>query len=159
MRCSYLKGAAITVCLLGSISAAADDGINLRRGPVAPKSLSTAQSSPGVEREEIPGFLFRGQLRLTAEQRRKIWQGIQQTNAEQQPVPRAFAAAVGQTAPRELTLASLPPSLQNMPGLEKHHQFVLLNTGVTLIVGEDRLVVAMIQPDEDRPNGAGTGRP
>ena len=159
MHSSYLRGAAITAGLLGSFAAAADNGPDQQAGPMAPGSMSTGQASPGAEREAVPGFLFRGHLRLTAEQRRQIWQSIQQTNTEQQPVPRAFAPAVGMTAPKELKLASLPPTLQNIPGVEKHHQFAMLETGVILIVGEDRLVAAMIQSDEGKRDGASPAPP
>ena len=159
MHFTYLKGAATTVVLLGSFAAAADNGTDQQASPMASGSMSTGQASPGAEREAAPGFLFRGHLRLTAEQRRQIWQSIQQTNAEPQPVPRAFAPAVGMTAPKELKLASLPPALQNLPGVEKHHQFAVLETGVILIVGEDRLVAAMIQSDEGKRDGASPAPP
>ena len=88
MHCSYLRGAAITVILLGSFTAAADNGTGQPPGSTAPGSMSTGQASPSAEREAVPGFLFRGHLRLTGEHRRRIWQIIQETNAEQQPVPR-----------------------------------------------------------------------
>ena len=153
MYSGSLRGAAITVVLLCSFAAAADNGTDQPRLMV-PGSMSTGQAPSGVEREAVPGFLFRGHLRLTAEQRRQIWQSIQQTNTEQQPVPRAFAPAVGMTAPPELKLTSLPPALQSIPGVEKHHQFAVLETGVTLIVGEDRLVAAMIQSAEGKRDDA-----
>lgn len=148
MNRSCLNGAVLGVALLSSLSAAAQNAPGDQPSQRAPRPTSIAPAPPGAEREAIPGFLFRGQLRLTAEQRRQIWQSIGQINADQQPVPRAFAAAVGQTAPRELNLASLPPKLLDIPGVEKHHQFAVLDTDVILIVGEDRLVVAMIQSDE-----------
>lgn len=154
MHCRYLKRAAIIATLLACCSAAADDEarnrlpILLAQAPVPP-----GQASSGAGWEAPPAFVFRGQLRLTAEQRRQIWEGIQQSKAEQQPVPRAFAPAVGQTAPQELRLTSLPPSLQAVSGLEKQHQFAVLNTGAILIVSEDRLVVAMIQPEDGNALG------
>ena len=154
MHCRYLKRAAIIASLLACCTAAADDG-ERHRFPIllAQAPAPAGQASLGAEREAIPAFVFRGQLRLTAEQRRQIWQGIQQSKAEQQPVPRAFAPAVGQTAPQELRLSSLPPSLQGVSGLEKQHQFAVLNTGAVLIVREDRLVVAMIQPEDGNAPG------
>ena len=147
MNRSCLNGAVICVALLSSLSAAAQNAPGDQPSPQVPRSTSI-DPAPGAEREAIPGFLFRGLLRLTAEQRRQISQSVGQVNAEQQPLPRAFAAAVGQTAPRELNLASLPPVLLEIPGLEKHHQFAVLDNGTILIVGEDRLVTAMIQSDE-----------
>ena len=154
MHSGYLRGAAITVLLLGSFAAAEKNGMAQQPSPMVPGSMSTGQPSAGAEGEAVPGFLFRGHLRLTAEQRRQIWQSIQQTNAEQQPVPRAFAPAVGMTAPPELKLTSLPPALHGIPGVEKHHQFAVLETGVALIVGEDRFVAAMIQSAEGKRDGA-----
>lgn len=67
---------------------------------------------------------------------------------EQQPVPRAFAPAAGQTAPPELKLTPLPPELQQIPGIAKHHQCARLEGGTILIVGEQRLVAAMILSGE-----------
>ena len=141
----------MTVMLLGSFAAAAENGERKAR-TVVPGSIESGQVSP--EREAVPEFLFPGHLRLTAEQRQHIWETIQQTNPEQQPVPRAFAPAVGMTAPPQLKLASLPPALENIPSVGKHHEFALLETGVILIVGEDRLISAMIGPDPGKQDSA-----
>lgn len=110
---------------------------------------ATRQAAPGARGgEPIPPFMIPGQLSLAPEYRRQIRQSIERTNVEQQPVPRAFAPAAGQTAPGELKLTSLPQDVQQIPGITKHHQFARLEGGTILIVGDDRLVAAMIGPDE-----------
>ena len=54
---------------------------------------------------------------------------------EQQPVPRAFAPAAGQTAAAEVKLTSLPEEVQQVPGIAKH-QFARPEGGTILIVGD-----------------------
>jgi hypothetical protein len=82
------------------------------------------------------------------EQRQQIRDAIEQTKVEEQPVPRAFAPAVGQTAPPELKLTPVPQHLEQISGVARQHQFARLERGTILIVGEDRLVIEMMSPNE-----------
>ena len=49
------------------------------------------------------------------------------------------------TAPPELKLQPLPLEVQQIPGIKEHYRFAMLERGILLIVGDDRLVVAMIE--------------
>jgi hypothetical protein len=101
-----LRSGAAAVAFLGSwaLGVAADAEVGR-----VPEPAMTGQTSPSETRERIPDLLIRGQLKLTAEERQRIRQSIEQTNAEEQPIPRAFAPAAGMTAPPELKLAPLAP--------------------------------------------------
>jgi hypothetical protein len=136
-----LRSGAAAVALLGSaaLGIAADTGAG-RQNSSAPEPATTGQAT----REPIPELLIRGQLNLTPEERRRIRQSIEQTNVEEQPIPRAFAPAAGMTAPPELTLSPLPQNLQQISGIGARHRFARLKGGTILIVGEERLVAAMI---------------
>ena len=142
-----LRTGAAAVTLLGSsaLGIAADAGAG-RHPP--PEPATTGQAPPSETRERIPDLLIRGQLKLTAVERRGIRQSIEQTNVEEQPIPRAFAPAAGMTAPPELTLTPLPQDLQQISGMGTQHRFARLKRGTILIVGEEGLVAAMIGPDE-----------
>ncbi|SRR6266540_1758970 len=151
MSSNALRSGIIAAAVLASsaVSVAADAGAERQTGP-APGPATTGQA-PGSAREPIPDLTIRGQLMLTPQQRQQIWQSVARTNADEQPIPRAFAPAVGQTAPPELKLTPLPQELQQMiPGIGTQHQFARLERGTILIVGEGeaRLVVAMIRPDD-----------
>jgi hypothetical protein len=115
-----------------------------RQNSPAPAPATTGQASPSETRERIPDLLIRGHLKLTPEERRRIRQSIEQTNVEEQPIPRAFAPAAGMTAPPELTLTPLPQDLQQISGIGTQHRFARLKGGTILIVGEEGLVAAMI---------------
>jgi hypothetical protein len=152
MRRNSLRSGAAAAAVLGSsaLGLAADVEAGRQTSP-APDPATTGQPSPDTARERIPDLLIRGQLNLTPQQRQQIWQSVERTNVEEQPIPRAFAPAVGQTAPPELKLTPLPPDLQQMiPGLGTQHQFARLERGTILIIGEGeaRLVVAMIRSDD-----------
>jgi hypothetical protein len=84
-----------------------------------PNRQRLVKRPPSETRERIPDLLIRGQLRLTLEEQRRIRQGIEQTNVEEQPIPRAFAPAPGMTAPPELTLTPLPQDLQQVSGSKR----------------------------------------
>ena len=158
MRRNSLRSGAIAAALLGSsaLGLAADVEAGRQTSP-ASDPATTGQPSPGAAREGIPDLLIRGQLILTSQQRQQIWQRVERTNVEEQPIPRAFAPAVGQTAPPELKLTPLPQDLQQMiPGIGTQHQFARLERGTILIIGEGSLVVAMIRPDE---GGVGAAAP
>jgi hypothetical protein len=145
MGATDLRSAAAAVAFLGSaaLGIAADTGAGRQSSP-APEPATTGQASPSEPRERIPDLLIRGQLRLTLEERRRIRQGIEQTNVEEQPIPRAFAPAAGMTAPPELRLTPLPKDLQQISSVGAQHSFARLKGGTILIVGEERFVVAMI---------------
>jgi hypothetical protein len=138
---------ATAVALLGSsaLGITADAGAWRQN---TPELATTGQAPPSETRERIPDLLIRGQLRLTPEERRRIRQSIEQTNMEEQPIPRAFAPAAGMTAPPELKLSPLPNHLQQISGIGAQHRFARLTGGTILIVGEEGLVAAMIGPDE-----------
>jgi len=150
MHRNCLRFGAIAAALLGSSAwgLAADAAAGRQTSP-APDPATTGQASPGATREPIPDVLLRGQLNLTPQQRQQMWQSVERTNVEEQPIPRAFAPAVGQTAPPELKLTPLPEDLQQMiPSVGTQHQFARLERGTILIIGEARLVVAIIGPHE-----------
>jgi hypothetical protein len=140
-----LRSAAAAVALLGSaaLGIAADAGAGGQNSS-EPEPATTGQASPSETREPIPDLLIRGQLNLTPEERRRIRKSIEQTNVDEQPIPRAFAPAAGMTAPPELTLSPLPQDLQQISSIGTRHRFARLKGGTILIVGEERLVVAMI---------------
>jgi hypothetical protein len=144
-----LRSGAAAVVLLGSsaLGIVADAGAGRRNSP-APEPPTTGQASPSETRERSPDPLIRGQLQLTPEERRRIRQSIEQTNVEEQPIPRAFAPAVGMTSPPELRLTPLPQDLQQGSGVGAQHRFAKLKGGTILIVGEEGLVAAMIGPGE-----------
>ena len=147
-RTALRSGAAAVVLLGGSaLGIGADAGAG-RRNSLPPEPATTGQASPSETRERIPDLLIRGQLNLTPEERRRIRQSIEQTNVEEQPIPRAFAPAAGMTAPPELTLTPLPQDLQQISGIGTQHRFARLKRGSILIVGEEGLVAAMIGPDQ-----------
>ena len=112
------------------------------------QSATTGQSYRGADREPIPDPSTRGQLALTPQQREQIRQSVKQTNVEEQPVPRAFAPAAGMTAPPELQLTPLPQELQQIAG--GPYQFARLKQDIILIVNSERLIVAMLLPDQAR---------
>jgi hypothetical protein len=149
MGTTALRSAAAAVALLGSSAwgPAADIEAGRQSGP-APESATTGQAPPSETRERIPELLIRGQLRLTPEERRLIRQGIEQANVEEQPIPRAFAPAVGMTAPPELRLTRLPQDLPQISGIGTQHRFAKLKGGTILIIGDEGLVVAMIGAEE-----------
>jgi hypothetical protein len=140
-----LRSGAAAVALLGSwaLGVAADAEVGR-----VPEPATTGQASPSETRERIPDLLIRGQLRLTPEERQRIRRSIEQTNVEEQPMPRAFAPAAGMTAPPELTLTPLPQDLQQISGVGTQHRFARLKGGTILIVGDEGLVAAMIGPGE-----------
>jgi len=140
-----LRSGAAAVALLGSwaLGVAADAEVGR-----VPEPATTGKTSPSETRERIPDLLIRGQLKLTPEERRRIRQSIEQTNVEEQPIPRAFAPAAGMTAPPELTLTPLPQDLRQISGIGTQHRFARLKGGTILIVGEEGLVAAMISPGE-----------
>jgi hypothetical protein len=148
-RGTALRSGAVAVALLGSaaLGIAADTGTGRHNSP-APAPATTGQASPSETQERIPDLLIKGQLKLNPEERRRIRQSIEKTNAEEQPIPRAFAPAAGMTAPPELTLTPLPQELQQFSGIGTQHRFARLKGGTILIVGEERLVAAMIGSDE-----------
>jgi len=150
MHRNCLRFGAIAAALLGSSAwgLAADAAAGRQTSP-APDPATTGQVFPGATREPIPDVLLRGQLNLTPQQRQQMWQSVERTNVEEQPIPRAFAPAVGQTAPPELKLTPLPEDLQQMiPSVGTQHQFARLERGTILIIGEARLVVAIIGPHD-----------
>ena len=145
-----LRGGAIIGALLSvvAVSVAEESGPRAPASPTVPPAARTGQVAPdATDREAIPPFMTPGQLNLTTEQRHQIRQSIEGTNVEQQPVPRAFAPAAGQTAPPELKLTPLPQEVHQIPGISDH-QFARLEDGAILIVNKDGLVAAMIRPDE-----------
>ena len=148
-RTALRPGATAVVLLLGSSALAitADAGAR-RQNSSAPEPAMTGQAAPSETREAIPELLIKGQLKLSLEERRRIRQSIEQTNVEEQPMPRAFAPAAGMTAPPELMLTALPQDLQQISGIGTQHRFARLQGGTILIVGEERLVAAMIAPGE-----------
>ena len=137
------------MALLGSaaLGIAADTGTGRHNRP-APGPATTGQASPSETQERNPDLLIKGQLKLTPEERRRIRQSIENANAEEQPIPRAFAPAAGMTAPPELTLTPLPQDLQRVSGIGAQHRFARLKGGTILIIGEEGLVAAMIGPGE-----------
>lgn len=152
------RSGAVAVALIGAsaLGVAADVGPGRQTSPATGPILS--QASPDTARS-VPDILIRGQLILTPQQRQQIRQSIEQTNVEEQPIPRAFAPAVGMTAPPELRLTPLPKDLEQFSGITKQHQFARLERGTILIVGQDRLVVAMIAPGEGRVGAAPPPQP
>lgn len=116
--------------LLGSLFASVADGLaqGAEHSGAAPPLIQTP-----------------GQLSLTAEQQKAIRERIAQQGASPQPVPRAFAVAVGMTSPPELRLRPLPEDLRDLPRLRKNHRYALLDTGALLIVSDRRLIVAVIE--------------
>lgn len=93
---------------------------------------------------ETPPVPIPGQINLDEAQLQKIRAGVEAANPARQPVPRAFAPAVGMTTPPELELEPLPADLKEIPGLGEGYQYAVLDTGVIMIVGEQRLVAALI---------------
>jgi hypothetical protein len=131
------------------------------RGPVvagsAPVFMQLAQASPGVE--PAPIAPLPGQLNLNDEQRQQILQSVEQAHPQSQPVPRAFAPAVGMTSPPELKLDPMPEPARAVPGVNKDHHFALLDNGMVMVVGENRLVVALISPGANGTTGKASSPP
>jgi hypothetical protein len=125
-------------------------------GSPTPDLSTSGQATSATTRQPAPDLLIRGQLILTPQQRQQIREAIEQTNVEEQPIPRAFAPAVGQTAPPELKLTPVPEQLEQVSGVSRQHQFARLERGTILIVGEERLVIGMMSPGE---GGAGATPP
>ena len=146
---TVLRSGAVALALLGSsaLGIAADAGAGRQNSP-AREPATPGQASPSETRGRIPDLLIRGQRKLTPEERRRIRQSIEQTNVQEQPIPRAFAPAAGMTAPPELALTPLPQDLQQISGIGTQHRFARLKRGSILIVGEEGLVAAMIGPDQ-----------
>lgn len=108
-----------------------------------PASPSPAPGSPSEAPLIAP---VPGQLTLSEQQRQQIRRQIEADNPDIQPVPRAFAPAVGMTTPPELRLKPVPAELQSIPGISRQHHYVMLKSGTLMIVGDRRLVTAMIGP-------------
>jgi hypothetical protein len=146
-----MRSGTVAAAFLCSVSCgwAADSSV---AGSPAPDLSTSGQATSATPRQPAPDLLIRGQLILTPQQRQQIREAIEQTKVEEQPVPRAFAPAVGQTAPPELKLSPVPEQLEQVSGVARQHQFARLERGTILIVGEERLVIGMMSPGE---GGAG----
>ena len=57
-------------------------------------------------------------------------------------------------APPELKLTPLPYDVRQLLRVGEQHQFAILTPGTILIVGEERLVVAMIGAEERAPQSS-----
>ena len=147
-----MQSGAVAAAFLCSVSCglAADGTVG---GAPAPELPTSIRATSATTRQPVPDLLIRGQLVLTPQQRQQIREAIEQTNVEEQPVPRAFAPAVGQTAPPELKLTQVPEHLEQVSGVTRQHQFARLEGGTILIVGEERLVIGMLSLSE-RGGGA-----
>jgi hypothetical protein len=123
------------------VVAAAAAGCFLIGGTLVTAAQAPARTVPA------PGFSsISGVLNLSEEHRQRIREWMERDKPEVQPVPQAFAPAVGMTTPPELRLAKLPDELRDLPGITEVHQYVLLDTGLLMIVGDRRLVTALIAP-------------
>lgn len=126
----------------------------LAAGPAGAESMPRlAQASPGIEPAPIKPLP--GQLNLNDEQRQQIRESVEQASPVAQPVPRAFAPAVGMTSPPELKLEPLPEQARKVPGIEESHRYAMLENGMLMVVGSDRLVVALIGPGANQSTGSG----
>ena len=154
MGARVMRSGAIVIGLLGT-PVLGFAGVDTERREISPARLTiTAQAMPASPREPVPELLVRGQLTLTAHQRQQVRERIQQAAVQEQPVPRAFAPAVGMTAPPELKLTPLPHDIRQLLRVGEQHQLAILTPGTILIVGEERLVVAMIGAEERAPQSS-----
>ena len=119
----------------------------------AGSALRVAQASPGIEPAPIKPLP--GQLNLSEEQRQQIRESVESAGPVSQPVPRAFAPAVGMTSPPELKLEPLPEEARKIPGINEKHRYAMLESGLLMVVGDDRLVVAVIGPKSNSTTGSG----
>jgi len=150
------KAAVRTVAGAFALAAAIGGTSQGAQSEPAPRSGASsfifAQASPGVE--PAPVTPIPGQLQLNSGQRDQIRRSVVEAGPKPQPVPRAFAPAVGMTSPPELKLDPLPEAARAVPGVTEAHRFALLENGMLLVVGNNRLVVALIGPSPDGTTGA-----
>jgi hypothetical protein len=150
--CAGAIGMLASVAVVG----ATEGRVQLAQAPAAqPAPPATAPAAPspttpGVE--PAPVAPIPGQLSLNADDQQKIRQSVEAATPPVQPVPRAFAPAVGMTSPPELKLEPVPEPARGIGGVGENHRYAMLDNGMLMLVGDNQLVVALIGP-----NGGTTG--